>query len=264
MSGQIGIQEQLRRLAHAYGELSETMLESMDGFTSRGGWEHALQLSTIGLVAKARCTTRAILLLLDQDFVGEAQVLLRVLVELTVIALAIGRRPKERAPLYLNFLHIARYEQWERAATDVALRKALFEEDPRQAGRLKANYEQHRETYTTRKGGTRHKWHRERPRDLAREVDLGDLWNAMYGIDSALVHSGPDCLRLYVRETRPRQLDIGPQAKETRTVRVLLDVTTCMERVLQHFLDVFPSDDGRDQLAQLGRQRQAVFSRSPL
>ncbi len=179
--------------------------------------------------------------------------------------LAIGREPRTRAPLYVDYQHIAKYRWWERAKKNVPLRKALFGEDPRLAGALKANYDTHKGMYASRKGhDVRRKWHKESSSQLAREVSLGDLWDAMYGVDSALVHSGPDCLPLYVREPRPRQLDIGPPTGETRTTRVLLDVTTCMERVLQHFLDVFPSDDGRDRLAQLRRQRQAVFSRSRL
>jgi hypothetical protein len=86
----------------------------------------------------------------------------------------------------------------------------------------------------------------------------------MYGIDSALVHSGPECLALYLRQPRPRQLEIGPMTGDLRVMRVLLDVTTCMQHVLDHFVGVFPSADGRQRLEQLRKRRDALFSRDPL
>ena len=174
MSDQRHSVKDARRLAHAYDELADTMVDSLQGFTSRGGWQYALQLSTIGLTTKAHCTSRAILQLLQHELLGEAQVLLRVLVELAVTALAIGREPKSRALLYLNYRHIAKYKQWEKAAANTDLRKALFEEDPRQAGQLKENYERYKGMYITKKGQARAKWHEGSSAQLSREVGLGD------------------------------------------------------------------------------------------
>ena len=91
MSGRSHSLEEARTLARAYHEFGEAMLANLPGFTSHGGWEYALQLATIGLTRKACCTARAILLLLHDELVGEAQVLQRVLVELAVTVLAIGR-----------------------------------------------------------------------------------------------------------------------------------------------------------------------------
>ena len=215
------------------------MEASIGGFPRAADWDYAFRLVTLGLLTKAKCTARGILLLLDNNLVGDAQVLLRTLLELTIILLYIARAPERRALLYFNFQHITpwllkqRLGSYPREAVAISTMAPDFDQT------VEANYHNHKGPYLDKKGNPRRTWSLHPLREMAQEVNLRDLCDLMYPIDSGLVHSGPDGLQNYVAQADDGRLEILPQLPARRFMRILGDTANCLGRVTRCAAGIF-------------------------
>ena len=245
-------------LAIAYERVASELLFSIRGFTSRGGPGHALQLVTLGLLAKGVSTVRAVLALMSLSLIGEAQILLRTLVELAVTLDYIFESAPERAQLYLDFQHIAKWRELQRLRRLPNALSRVLQEQPNIEADLEKRYAEHKSKYLTRKGRVQQTWHAEKTAEMARAVGVSDVWEAMYPVDSGLVHSGPDALQLYLRQAPNGALEILPSMPAHRVMRVLCDTMYCLGSVARLAAQLFGSGETAAALSELDGRRGAV------
>jgi len=232
MSGQTPIELQAALLLSEYVALADDCLRAVEAkdpihIASPSRYNHCL--IAIGLLQKAFCTSRAIATLVDKKLVGDAAILTRSLLELTVTLLYVGQEPEARAELYMNFRHVQRWHLHRKARRLLPDDGELLRDTSTEVER---NYEKHRPAYVTSRGRTRLVWHAASGDRMAAEVGLADLWDATYGVDSGLVHSGPDGLDDYVEQTPTGSIRLTTGLVEHDTSRLLLQACHCMHHVV--------------------------------